>query len=144
MTVATSPVLPNWNVLTTGNHGDYSSLRPLPYVFFDPEMEKMMTATVADLVAWVIVGMLAGSLAGMVVTRKKEGFGRFANVGIGLAGALIGGFLFDILRIDLGLANITVSLQCVVGALIFLGALAYARHWYNKKKDTAKTTSLNE
>lgn len=75
-----------------------------------------MDVTIVELMVWLIVGVLAGSLAGLVVTRKKEGFGKFANLGIGLAGALIGGFLFDILKIDLGLANISVSLQDLLSA----------------------------
>ena len=64
-----------------------------------------MEVTVVELVVWLIVGMLAGSLTGLVVTRKKDGFGRFANLGVGLASALLGDFLFDILKIGLGLAT---------------------------------------
>ena len=87
---------------------------------------------------WVIVGMLAGSLAGAVVKRAKEGFGRYANLGIGLVGALIGGFLFDLFRINFGLENIAISLQDIVsafiGSLLFLAALYYGRRWYKKKQ----------
>lgn len=104
-----------------------------------------MEVTLVDLLVWIIVGMLAGSLTGLVVKRKKEGFGWYVNLGIGLAGALIGGFLFDILKIDLGLANISVSLQDIVaafvGSLLFLGALFYGRHWYEKKASKSQTTS---
>ena len=82
-----------------------------------------MEVTITELATWIIVGALAGSLAGMVVMRRKEGLGRFVNLGIGLAGALIGGFLFDVLGIDLGLADITVSLGDVVAA--FIGALIF-------------------
>jgi len=96
-----------------------------------------MNITLTDLLVWVVVGMIAGSLAGVVVKRKKEGFGRYMNLGIGLVGALIGGFLFDLLRIDLGLQNITISLQDIVsafvGSLLFLVALFYVRSWYKKK-----------
>jgi uncharacterized membrane protein YeaQ/YmgE (transglycosylase-associated protein family) len=96
-----------------------------------------MDVTLVELVVWIIVGALAGSLAGLVVTRTKQGFGRYVNLGIGLAGALIGGFLFDLLRIDLGLANISVSLQDVVsafvGSLLFLVALRYGRGLYRKR-----------
>lgn len=96
-----------------------------------------MNITLADLLVWVVVGMIAGSLAGVVVKRKKEGFGRSMNLGIGLVGALIGGFIFDLLRIDLGLQNITISLQDIVsafvGSLLFLVALFYVRSWYKKK-----------
>ena len=86
-----------------------------------------MILTFADLLVWMIVGMIAGSLAGVAVKRTKEGFGRYMNMGIGLVGALIGGFLFDLLRIDFGLENIAISLQDIVsaflGSLLFLAAL---------------------
>ncbi len=98
---------------------------------------KMVEVTLVELLVWLIVGMLAGSLTGLVVTRKKEGFGRYTNLGVGLAGALIGGFLFDVLKIDLGLANISVSLQdllsAFVGSLLFLAAYVYGRRWYRER-----------
>ena len=104
-----------------------------------------MEVTLIELVVWLIVGLLAGSLTGLVVTRRKEGFGRYANLGIGLIGALIGGFLFDILKIDLGLANVSVSVEdlvsALVGSVLFLAALAYGRRWYRKKADRAKAAS---
>lgn len=95
-----------------------------------------MDATIVKLIVWILVGMLAGSLTGLVVTGKKKGFGKLANLGIGMAGALIGGFLFNILKIDLGLANISISLQdlvaAFVGSLVFLGLLGLGRRWYRK------------
>ena len=75
------------------------------------------------IVVWLIVGALAGSLAGMVVKRSKEGFGRFTNIGIGLVGALVGGFFFKIFNINLGLRNIVVSFEDLVAA--FLGSLLF-------------------
>ena len=86
-----------------------------------------MNITVEQIVVWLIVGALAGSFVGTIVKRKKEGFGHLANLGVGLVGALIGGLLFAILPIDLGLGDIAVSLEdliaAIVGALIFLIAL---------------------
>jgi uncharacterized membrane protein YeaQ/YmgE (transglycosylase-associated protein family) len=97
-----------------------------------------MQATIPDLAVWLIVGLLAGTLAGLVVKRRKEGYGRFVNLGLGLVGALIGGFLFDVLRIDLGLANISVSLQDIVsafvGSLIFLALMFFGKRWYLARK----------
>ena len=77
-----------------------------------------MSETLVEVVVWIIVGMLAGSLTGLAVKRKREGFGRLVNLGIGMTGALIGGFLFDFLKIDLGMANISVSLQDIVAAFV--------------------------
>jgi uncharacterized membrane protein YeaQ/YmgE (transglycosylase-associated protein family) len=87
-----------------------------------------MTLKPEEVVTWLIVGAVAGSLAGMLVKRRKEGFGRVLNLGLGLVGALIGGLLFKVLKIDLGrLREITVNLQEIVagvlGALIFLAII---------------------
>ena len=70
-----------------------------------------MQITWSVIVVWLIVGALAGSLAGMAVKRSKEGFGRVANIGIGLVGALVGQFFFKIFNINLGLRNIVVSFE---------------------------------
>jgi uncharacterized membrane protein YeaQ/YmgE (transglycosylase-associated protein family) len=99
-----------------------------------------MQSTIPDLAVWLIVGLLAGSLAGFVMKRSKKGYGHFINLGLGLVGALIGGFLFDLLRIDLGLANISVGLQDIVsafvGSLVFLALLFFGKKWYSSKNNT--------
>jgi uncharacterized membrane protein YeaQ/YmgE (transglycosylase-associated protein family) len=97
-----------------------------------------MNITVDQVAAWLIVGALAGSLAGILVTGKKEGFGRVLNLAVGLAGALIGGLLFKLLHINLGLlGGVTISLEEVVegflGALVLLGVI-----WIVKKRMAAK------
>ena len=46
------------------------------------------------ILAWIVVGLLAGWLAGLI-TRAK-GFGCFGNIVIGLLGAAIGGLLFSL------------------------------------------------
>ena len=80
-----------------------------------------MYVSLEQLIVWVIVGAIAGSLAGVVVKRNKRGFGWLPNLGIGLAGALVGGLLFRLLQIDLGLGVISVSLEDIVAA--FCGAI---------------------
>jgi uncharacterized membrane protein YeaQ/YmgE (transglycosylase-associated protein family) len=55
-----------------------------------------MSITWADLVVWVVVGVLAGSLAATVVTGKWAGLGRWSSLGVGLVGALIGGLIFTL------------------------------------------------
>ena len=47
-----------------------------------------MTINFGQIVVWLIVGALAGSLAGMVATRSTRGYGRWANLATGLVGAL--------------------------------------------------------
>jgi uncharacterized membrane protein YeaQ/YmgE (transglycosylase-associated protein family) len=76
----------------------------------------------AQLVVWIIVGLLAGSLAGLVTTWRARGFGLLRNLALGLVGALIGGFLFRLFDLWPALALIAISLRDVVSA--FLGTLA--------------------
>jgi uncharacterized membrane protein YeaQ/YmgE (transglycosylase-associated protein family) len=95
-----------------------------------------------EVIAWLIVGALAGSLAGMIVKRQRAGFGHLTNLAIGLIGALIGGFLFKLLRINLGLIGaITITSEEVVdafvGSLVFLGLVWAIRKWWASRKGRA-------
>jgi uncharacterized membrane protein YeaQ/YmgE (transglycosylase-associated protein family) len=51
-----------------------------------------ITLDPGGLIAWLIVGVIAGWLAGMVM--KGGGYGVLGDVIIGLVGAVLGGFLF--------------------------------------------------
>lgn len=82
-----------------------------------------MEITIGKVIAWVVAGILAGSLTGMLVTRSRKGFGHLGNLTIGLIGGLIGGSLFEIFGISLGLDDIRVSLQDLVAA--FIGSLLF-------------------
>ena len=71
------------------------------------------------LLSWVIVGLVAGWLAGMVTGRRQEGC--VTKVVVGVIGALIGGALAQAAGYegidDLGIRSILVA---VVGASLFL------------------------
>ena len=77
-----------------------------------------MDITVSQIISWIIVGFLAGSLIGMILKGGKRGFGLWGNLVIGLVGAIIGGVIFSFLKIDFGLSNIAISAADVVHALI--------------------------
>jgi uncharacterized membrane protein YeaQ/YmgE (transglycosylase-associated protein family) len=86
-----------------------------------------MPVTLAEFAVWVIVGLLGGSLVGLIVKRDRKGFGMAANLGLGLAGALVGGLLFRLLGLFPGLDKITISLRdivaAVLGSLLVLGII---------------------
>jgi uncharacterized membrane protein YeaQ/YmgE (transglycosylase-associated protein family) len=73
---------------------------------------------VSKIIVWLIVGGLAGSAVGAVVNRKKEGRSFWRNLWVGLLGALIGGAIFHVFKIDLGLGQIQVTLEDVVAAIL--------------------------
>jgi uncharacterized membrane protein YeaQ/YmgE (transglycosylase-associated protein family) len=70
------------------------------------------------IIAWIVVGLLAGWLAGVIA--RSEGFGCFGNLVIGLIGAAIGGFIFSLFDVH-GAAGFWGSVAiATVGALILL------------------------
>ena len=77
-----------------------------------------MEIGVPHLVVWIIVGILAGSVTGMIVKGDRRGFGVFRNLGLGMAGALLGGLLFRIFRLFPNLDKFSLSVRDVISALI--------------------------
>jgi uncharacterized membrane protein YeaQ/YmgE (transglycosylase-associated protein family) len=76
--------------------------------------------TLESLVVFVLVGIVAGFLAGLVVMGHGRGW--FWNLIIGILGALIGGWLFNFLHIplNLGAAIVNQIVIAFVGAVILL------------------------
>jgi len=84
----------------------------------------------------VVVGGLAGNLVGRLVTFKKEGLGRWTNIGVGMVGALIGGLIFKVFHINLGLGDIKITFQDLIAA--FLGSLLFVIVWWAVAKFRGK------
>jgi uncharacterized membrane protein YeaQ/YmgE (transglycosylase-associated protein family) len=74
--------------------------------------------SIAQFIVWLVVGLLGGSLAGLLVTRHRGGFGFLRNLGVGLLGALLGGLLFRLFGLFPRLDAIAVSLRDIVAAVI--------------------------
>jgi uncharacterized membrane protein YeaQ/YmgE (transglycosylase-associated protein family) len=83
--------------------------------------------SIGQIVVWIIVGGFAGTLAGRVVTLKKEGLGRWTNFLVGIIGAFIGGEVFKLLRVDFGLGDLKVTFEDLIAA--FLGSLVVILAW---------------
>jgi uncharacterized membrane protein YeaQ/YmgE (transglycosylase-associated protein family) len=83
--------------------------------------------TFGQVIVWIVVGLIGGALAGRLITWDNEGFGRWRNLALGLAGAFVGGLLFRMLGLFPELDKYAVSLRdvvaAVVGSLIVLAAL---------------------
>jgi len=50
-----------------------------------------MPITLDQIIVWIIIGLIGGSLTGLLIKRDREGFGMMTNLGLGLAGAFVGG-----------------------------------------------------
>jgi uncharacterized membrane protein YeaQ/YmgE (transglycosylase-associated protein family) len=77
-----------------------------------------------DLIWFLLIGLLAGWLAGLLM--RGRGFGCIGNVLIGAIGGLIGGFLFQFF--DVQFAGILGSLlTALVGAIVLLAIVGLLR-----------------
>lgn len=92
-----------------------------------------MSISIGEIIVWLIIGALAGTLAGRVITFTKRGFGFWVNTGVGMLGALVGGFLFRLFHIDLGLGEIKITFEDLISA--FAGSLLCIIVWRLIRKD---------
>ena len=70
------------------------------------------------IIAWLIIGAIAGWLAGLMV--KGGGFGLIGDIVVGIVGALIGGWLAGVLGISIGSGFIASVITAVIGAVILV------------------------
>lgn len=70
------------------------------------------------LIYWIIVGLIAGWLAGTVM--KGGGYGVCADIVLGILGGVLGGWLFGLLGIWPGAGLIGSILVAFIGALILV------------------------
>jgi uncharacterized membrane protein YeaQ/YmgE (transglycosylase-associated protein family) len=75
--------------------------------------------------AWIIIGALAGWLAGVVV--KGGGFGLIGDIVVGIIGAFIGGWGAGALHIHIGTGWISEIITAAIGAALLLFILRAVR-----------------
>lgn len=69
-------------------------------------------------VTWIVIGGIAGWLAGLLV--KGGGFGIIVDIIVGIVGAFIGGWLAGLIGVSLGSGIIGSLITAVIGAVILL------------------------
>jgi uncharacterized membrane protein YeaQ/YmgE (transglycosylase-associated protein family) len=73
-------------------------------------------------VAWIIVGLIAGAIAARVVAGR--GFGCIADIVVGIAGAIIGGYLLGLVFNMSGTVGFLGSIVVAfIGAAVLLAVL---------------------
>jgi len=71
------------------------------------------------ILAWIVVGLIAGWLAGQVM--KGGGYGVAVDIILGLVGGVLGGWIFGRLGISTGGGMIGSIIVAFVGAVILVG-----------------------
>lgn len=103
---------------------------------FDPgdHWEKIMG--LESILVWLVVGLVAGLLASFVV---GGGFGLVGDILVGIAGAFIGGAIFNALGVDSPFGGIAGTIFIAfVGAVVLLAVLRLARGGFGGRRRAAR------
>ncbi len=80
---------------------------------------------IGNLIAWVVLGLIAGAIA-KAIYPGHQGGGIFATIGLGILGAMVGGWLGTNLGFggaaaaSVGAFNLASILFAVIGAVILI------------------------
>jgi uncharacterized membrane protein YeaQ/YmgE (transglycosylase-associated protein family) len=73
---------------------------------------------IESLIVFLIVGAVAGWLAGLIV--KGYGFGILGNIVVGIVGAFVAGLIFPAVGLSLGGGILAAIVHATIGAVILL------------------------
>ena len=80
-----------------------------------------------SILIWIVVGAVAGWLAGLVM--RGGGFGLLGNILVGIIGAMLGGFLMSFFgKTGVTGFNLYSLLVAVLGAVVLIAILRAIRH----------------
>lgn len=71
-----------------------------------------------SLIIWLVIGAIAGWLAGQIM--KGGGFGLVGDIVLGIVGAVVGGWLLPKIGISIGGGMLGEILNAVIGACLVL------------------------
>ena len=78
-----------------------------------------------SILIWIVVGAVAGWLAGLVM--RGAGFGLVGNIIVGIIGAVVAGFLLPRIGIAIGGNIVAQILNAFIGAVIVLFVIGLIR-----------------
>jgi len=89
-----------------------------------------MTITVSSLIVFLVVGAIAGWLAGLIV--RGAGFGIIGNIVVGVVGAFLAGWLLPKAGLLIGGGFIAAIINALIGAIILLFVIGLLRQLWKK------------
>jgi uncharacterized membrane protein YeaQ/YmgE (transglycosylase-associated protein family) len=89
------------------------------------DQECVMTAT--GLIIFLLIGAIAGWLAGLIV--RGFGFGLIGNIVVGIVGAFLAGWLLPMLGVSFSLGSpiVTSIVYAMIGAIVLLVLIGLIR-----------------
>lgn len=92
---------------------------------------------IVDIIAWIILGAIAGWIAGMLVSGD-EGLGMVGKIVLGIVGALVGGFIANALGFGSGReGGDIVNLQSIIVAIIGAVIVVWVASFFMRSRRTA-------
>ena len=95
-------------------------------------MEATMHISGEGLLIMLLVGLVAGWLAGQLVAGG--GFGLIPDIAIGIVGALIGTWLLPLLGVHIGSGMINAIIVATIGAVILLLIVGFFRRGFPPRR----------
>lgn len=72
-----------------------------------------------SIIAWLVVGLVAGWIGSMIVNRRGEGL--FLDIVLGIVGAIVGGFVFNLVgHTGVSGINLYSIFVAVIGSVVVL------------------------
>ena len=102
---------------------------------------RLKNRTPDEIVAWIIMGVLVGAVAGMMSGLKSTGLGKVGRLMLGLVGAFIGGLVVHVGQFDFGWGPVLIryeELFCsLLGAIVIVAVGKFIR--FRAKKQPPET-----
>lgn len=89
-----------------------------------------MTITIGSLIVFLVVGAIAGWLAGLIV--RGSGFGILGNIVVGVVGAFLAGWLLPKVGLFIGGGFIAALINALIGSVILLFVIGVLRRIWKK------------
>jgi uncharacterized membrane protein YeaQ/YmgE (transglycosylase-associated protein family) len=87
------------------------------------QLRGRMVMTIEALIIWLVIGAVAGWLAGLIM--KGYGFGLVGNIVVGIVGSIIAGWLLPRIGFVLVGGIIADIINAVIGAVILLAVIGF-------------------
>ena len=98
---------------------------------------RLKNRTPDQIVAWVIMGVLVGAVAGMMTSLKPGGAGYVGRLALGLIGAFIGGIIAQVGNFNFGWGPVLIRYEelffSLVGAIFIVVLAKFIRSRTTKK-----------
>ena len=77
-----------------------------------------------DILIWLVIGAVAGWLAGQFISGG--GFGLIGNIVVGIVGSVIAGYLLPLIGVHIGAGFIRAVINAFIGACVLLALCGWS------------------